>query len=135
MAQQQMQVVKDERGLGELFSELATETGTLIKQEVALAQTELVNKATRIGKNVGYLAVGGAVAYAAVLALTAGVIILLAQFIPAWLAAVIVGLAIGGAAYFMIASALAELKRTDPLPRNSIENIKEDAKWLKNEVT
>jgi hypothetical protein len=65
----------------------------------------------------------------------AGVIILLANFMPAWLSAIVIGLAIAAAAYFMISSALAELKKTDPLPRNTIETIKEDAKWLKNEVT
>jgi hypothetical protein len=59
MAQTQLQ--KDERSLGDLFSELAAETGTLVRQEVALAQVELTEKATVVGKNVGYLAVGGAV--------------------------------------------------------------------------
>ena len=132
MAQQQM--AKDERSLGDLFAELAGETGTLVRQEVALAQTEILHKATKAGKNVGYLVVGGAVAYAGVLAVLAGVIILLSNVIPAWASAVLIGLAVGGVAYFMITSALAELKKTDPLPRNTIETIKEDAKWLKKEV-
>ena len=57
MAQTQLQ--KDERSLGDLFSELAAETGTLVRQEVALAQVEITEKATAVGKNVGYLAVGG----------------------------------------------------------------------------
>jgi len=43
MAQQQMQMSKEERSLGELFSELANETGTLVRQEVALAQAEITN--------------------------------------------------------------------------------------------
>jgi uncharacterized membrane protein YqjE len=133
MAQQQM--VRDERSLGDLFTELATETGTLIRHEVALAQTELTEKATQAGKNIGFLAVGGAVAFTAVLALTAAAILLLSIWIPAWLSALIVGLAVGIAAYFMISSALEGLKRTDPMPRETIETIKEDAKWLKNEVT
>jgi hypothetical protein len=133
MAQQQM--AKEERSLGDLFTELATETGTLVRQEVALAQTEIVYKATKAGKNVGYLVVGGAVAYAAALAVIAGIVILLANFMPAWLSAMLVGVLIGGAGYFMISSALAELKNTDPMPRNTIETIKEDAQWLKNEVT
>ncbi len=132
MAQQQM--VREDRSLGDLFSELAGETGTLVRQEVALAQAELTHTATKAGKNVGYLVVGGAVGYAAALAIIAGVIMLLAQFIPAWLSAILVGLAISGAAYFMISSALAELKKTDPLPRNTIETIKEDARWLKKEM-
>ncbi len=133
MAQQQM--IKDERSIGDLFTELATETGTLVRQEIALAQTELTQKAVTAGKNVGYLAVGGAVAFTAALSLTAAVILLLSLWIPAWLSALLVGLAIGGAAYFIVTSALAELRETDPVPRETIENIKEDAKWLKNEVT
>jgi len=133
MAQQQM--VKEEKSLGELFSELATETSTLVRQEVALAQTELSQKATRVGKNVGFLAVGGFVAYAAMLAVLAGIIMLLGLVIPVWLSAIIVGLVVGSVGYFLISSALTELRKTDPLPRDTVETIKEDAQWLKNQVT
>jgi len=133
MAQQQM--VKEERSLGDLFADLASDTGTLIRQEVALAQTEMVHKATKVGQNVGFLVAGGAVAYAAALAVIAGIIILLAHVMPAWAAAIIVGLVIGVAAYFVITSALARLRKVDPVPRNTVETIKEDAKWLKKEVT
>jgi hypothetical protein len=133
MAQQQM--VKEERSLGELFSDLANDTGTLIRQEVALAQVELTNKATSVGKNVGYLVVGGAVAYAAVLALMTAVIIGLSYFIPAWASALIVGVAVGIAAYVMISSALAALKKTELAPRETVETLKEDAQWLKNQVS
>ena len=131
----QQQMVKEERSLGDLFGELAAETGTLIRQEVSLAQAELTHKATKAGKNIGFLAVGGVVAHTAVLAVVASVIMLLGQFIAPWLAALIVGLAIGIAAYFLISSALKELKNTDPLPRETIETIKEDAEWLKKEVS
>ena len=133
MAQQQM--VKEERSLGDLFSELASETGTLVRQEVALAQVEMTKKATAVGKNVGYLVVGGAVAYAAALALIAALIIGLSYFIPAWAAALIVGVVVGIVAYIMISSALAALKQTDLAPRETVETLKEDAQWLKNQVS
>jgi hypothetical protein len=133
MAQQQM--VKEERSLGDLFSDLANDTGTLIRQEVALAQVELTKKATDVGKNVGYLVVGGAVAYAAVLAVMAAVIIGLSHFIPAWASALIVGAVVGIAAYILISSALAALKRTNLAPRETVETLKEDAQWLKNQVS
>jgi len=134
MALQQM-VKEEEKSLGDLFSELATETSNLVRQEVALAQTELSQKATRVGKNVGYLAVGGFVAYAAMLAILAGVIMVLGLVIPVWLSAIIVGLVVGGIGYFLISSALVELRKTDPVPRDTVETIKEDARWLKNQVT
>ena len=133
MAQQQL--AKEERSLGDLFSELASETGTLVRQEVALAQAELTKKATDVGKNVGYLVVGGAVAYAAALALIAALIIGLSYFIPAWASALIVGVIVGIAAYMMISSALAALKRTDLAPRETVDTLKEDAQWLKNQVS
>jgi branched-subunit amino acid ABC-type transport system permease component len=143
MAQQQM--VKEERSLGDLFSELANETSTLVRQEVALAQVELTQKATTVGKNVGFLVAGGAVAYAAMLAVLAAVVIGLAQLISylsgwqlitsAWIAATIVGLAVGAVAYTLVMGALEKLKNADLTPRQTVETLKEDAQWLKNQVS
>lgn len=100
MAQQKMVMVKEEQSLGDLFSELAAETGTLVRQEVALAQVELTSKAVKVGKNVGYLAVGGAVGYAALLVLMAGVVIILANVIPLWASALVVGAVVGVVSFF-----------------------------------
>jgi MFS family permease len=135
MAQQQMQIERDERSLGNLFSQLASETGTLVRQEVALAQAEITAKASRVGKNIGFLAIGGAVGYAALLAILAGVVIGLSSFIPAWAAALIVGAIVGGVAFALISSALAELKETELTPGETVESIKEDAQWLKKQMS
>ncbi|MDQ3062990.1 MAG: phage holin family protein [Acidobacteriota bacterium] len=129
------QLVKEERSLGDLFSELATETSTLVRQEVALAQTELTQKATSVGKNVGFLVVGGAVGYAALLAILAAAIIGLAYFVPAWAAALIVGVVVGIVAFLLISSALKALKETNLTPNQTVETLKEDAEWLKNQVS
>jgi len=129
------QVYKEEQSIGDLFSELAGETGTLIRQEVALAQAELTSKATTAGKNVGFLVMGGAVAYAGMLAIVAGVIMGLAYFIPGWIAAILVGAVIGVAAYILISSALSALKNADLKPNETVDSLKEDAQWLKNQVS
>jgi hypothetical protein len=129
------QLVKEERSLGDLFSELASETSTLVRQEVALAQTELTQKATSIGKNVGFLVVGGAVGYAALLAILAAAIIGLANFLPWWAAALIVGVAVGIVAFLLISPALKALKETSLTPNQTVETLKEDAEWLKNQVS
>ncbi len=132
MAQQKL---AEERSLGDLFSELAAETSTLVRQEVALAQTELTQKATSVGKNVGFLVVGGAVGYAALLAILAALIIGLANFVPAWAAALIVAVVVGIAAFLLISSALKSLKETELTPRETVKSLKEDAEWLKNQVS
>ncbi len=129
------QLTKDERSLGDLFSDLATETGNLVKQEVALAQTELTVKAVKVGKNVGYLVVGGAVAYAALLAFIAALIIGLSHLMSAWIAALVVGIVIAIAAVILILSALSALKNTGLTPTQTVETIKEDAQWLKDQMS
>ena len=132
---QQSKLIKEERSLGDLFSALASETSTLVKQEVALAQVELTNKAAVVGKNVGFLAVGGAVGYAAFLTLLAAIVVGLSYIIPLWAAALVVSIIVGITAYFLVNSALAELKKTELAPRETVESIKEDAQWLRDQVT
>ena len=131
MAQQQLM---REPGLGELFSDLAEKTSTLIRQEASLVQTELTAKAVSAGKNIGFLAVGAFVGYAGTLVLIAALVAGLASVMPLWLSALIVGLVLAIAAYFLINSALTALKRTDWAPKESIGSIKEDAQWLKKQL-
>jgi hypothetical protein len=73
---------KGDRSIAELFSELSRETTVLLRQEVQLAKAEMTRKASRVGKNVGFLVIGGVVAFTGVLALVAAGIILLGQVIP-----------------------------------------------------
>ncbi len=125
---------RDERSLGELFSELAQETSTLVRQEVTLAKTEMSQKATRVGKDIGFLAAGGAVAYAGLLAILAGIIVLLGQVIPMWLSALLVGLVVAGVGYFLVRKGLDALKQEDLAPRQTIETLKEDGQWAKDQT-
>lgn len=73
---------KGDRSIAELFSELSRKTTALLRQEVQLAKAEITQKASRVGKNVGFLVIGGVVAYTGVLALVAAGIILLGRVIP-----------------------------------------------------
>jgi uncharacterized membrane-anchored protein YhcB (DUF1043 family) len=53
----------------------------------------------------------------------------------AWVAAAIVGLVVGIVAYMLVTSALTKLKNTELTPRQTVETLKEDAEWLKNQVS
>ena len=125
---------KEERSIGELIANLASETGTLVRQEIALAKVELGQKATWIGSNIAQLAIGGAVAYAALLALLAGVIGLLATVMAWWAAAIVVAVVVGIVGAVMISKALDSLKRTELAPRQTVETLREDAQWAKQQV-
>jgi hypothetical protein len=125
---------RDERSLGELFSDLSSGMGALVRDEVQLAKTEMTQKATQVGKDVGIIAAGGSLAYAGLLAVIAGIIALLATQIALWQAALIVGiivLAIGGGIAYM---GLNAVKKSNLAPKETIETIKEDLQWAKQQT-
>ncbi len=124
----------DERPLGELFSDLVTETTTLVRNEVALAKVEMTQKATKVGRNIGSLVIGGAIGYAALLAICAAVILLLDYVMPAWLAALIVGVVVGIVAWMMIGKAMKTLRTMELKPQETVESLKEDAQWIKDQI-
>ena len=124
----------ENKPLGDLFSDLAAEMSELVRKEVALAKLEVGQKAKYIGKNVGYLAVGGAVAYAAMLAVIAAVIMLLAKVMPDWGAALLVGIVVGAVGLLLVSKARAALQATDMTPRQTVETLKEDAAWVKQQI-
>jgi drug/metabolite transporter (DMT)-like permease len=120
----------EERSIGELFAELSRETGTLVRKELELASTEMTAKARIAGAHLGTVAVGGALAHAALLVLLAAVVIGLAQLgIEPWLSALIVAIVTGVVGYLLVQKGLANLRRTNVTPTNAIESLKETATW------
>jgi hypothetical protein len=124
----------ENKPLGDLFSDLAGEMSNLVRQEVALARVEMAQKAKRVGKNVGYLVIGGAVGYAALLAVLAAVIMLLDRVMPAWGAALLVGILVAGISWLLIGKAMTALQDTELTPRETVETLKEDAAWMKQQI-
>ena len=124
----------ENRPLGDLFGDLAADMSNLVRQEVALAKLEVTQKAKYLGRNVGYLVVGGAVAYAGMLAVIAAIIMLLDRVLPAWGAALLVGVVVAVIAWLMIGKALGALQQADLTPRETVETLKEDATWMKQQI-
>src|SRR5689334_2962079 len=115
-----MQQSRDERSLGDLFGDLARETGTLVRQEVELAKTEMTQRASQAGKDIGFLAVGGAVAYAGFLVLLlAAVAGLVVAGLDVWLAALIVGIVVAVVGYLLVQRGLTALRSHGLAPRQT----------------
>lgn len=124
----------EQRSIGDLFSQLANDTTRLVRQEVQLAKVELGQKASQVGKEVGFISAGGAVAYAGFLAVIAAVILLLGQYIPVWLSALIVGAVVMGIGYYLTQQHLHALTHLDPIPRATVETLKQDKEWAKGQL-
>jgi F0F1-type ATP synthase assembly protein I len=130
-----METQQDDRSLGQLFGDLSRQLGTLIQKEIQLAKTEMTARVTTVGRDAAMIGAGGALAYAALLLGLMALAFLLAELVTsAWLGFLIVAVIVGVVAAVLIQRGRAELQKTDLAPRQTIETIKEDAEWAKQQV-
>lgn len=125
---------QDEPTIGELFSTLSTQASLLFRQELQLAQAEMTQKATRVGRNAAYVVLGGVIAQAAFLTLIAALVLVLALVMEAWLAALLVGIGLAIVAGLLVRYGLNKLKNIDPAPRQTIETMRENKEWLTQQI-
>ena len=125
-----MQRSKQDRSVGDLLGDLYQGVSNVISLEIELAKTEISQKASRVGKNVGFLVAGGAVAYAGFLALIFAIIAILATFMPIWLSALIVALLVLAAGGALVWSGIKTLQQESPAPQRTLETLKEDKEWM-----
>jgi hypothetical protein len=131
-----MAQLRDERSLGDLFSDLSRETTTLVRQEVQLAKAELTQSATEAARGIGMLLAGGAVAYAGLLFLLLAIVFGLIQAgWDAWLSALVVGLVVVAIGAILVLRARESLKPANLAPRRTVETLKEDQEWAKEQIT
>jgi hypothetical protein len=132
------------RSLTDLLKDLRDETVRLFRQEIVLAKTEMSDKASRTGRNLGYLAAGGMVAYAgAIILLFAGVVGLYVALVAAglshatsgWLAPLIVGAIVLGIGYALVQKALTTLKNESLTPERTVETLQDNKNWIKEKVS
>lgn len=125
-----------EPSLGELLKELAQESSTLLKQEFALAKTEMRQNVRAVGKDAAMLAIGGSVLAVAALVLTAALVALLGDVLgdEYWLGALIVGVLYAIIGGVMLSKAKNNLQQEDLKPTATIQTLKEDKRWAQNEV-
>ena len=123
-----------ERGIGELVKDLASQTSTLVRQEIQLAQAEVTQKGKVAGKGAGLLAGAAVFGLLALGALTAGLIALLDKAMATWVAALIV-MALWAIVALVLAKAgqKALQQATPPVPQ-TVETVKEDIQWAKTQT-
>ncbi|MBX3013000.1 MAG: phage holin family protein [Caldilineaceae bacterium] len=124
-----------EPSIGTLFTDLTDDMGKLVRQEIELARVETMQKVKRATRSVVMMAAGGLVVYAGVITLLIAAAIALGALMPYWLSALLVGgvaLIVGA---ILISSGRSALTHLTVVPENTVESIKEDARWAKEQVS
>ena len=128
---------QQERSIGELFGQLTQDMTLLVRQEIQLARTEMSDEISRVTANLISVAAGGFVAYIGGLALVAALILAVRDLanISLALSALIVGAILAIVGYVMLQKGLKELKRVDLAPRRTVETLKDDVQWAKEQTS
>lgn len=120
----------DNRTLGELMGELSRETGTLVRKELELATTEMTAKLREVAVHGALASTGGALLHAGLLVVLAALVAGLVQMgLQPWLAALIVAAVTMTVGFVLMNRGVTGLRQTQFAPRQTIETLKENARW------
>lgn len=126
---------EEAHSLGLLFRRLGDDATTLVREEVALARLEIRREARAITSDLVQVGAALTVALLGALALTAFLILLLGDLLDSyWAGALIVGalFLIGGGLWAR--SAAKDLSEHAHLPEQTVDTLREDARWAKHEA-
>jgi hypothetical protein len=118
--------------IGELIGNISDDLSRLFRQEVDLAKAEIRQEAAKAGKAGGLLGGAGFAGYLAVVLLSFALVFALANVMDAGWAALIVAVIWAAVGAVLYTTGRKQLKAVDPMPRRTVDTIKEDAQWLKN---
>ena len=125
----------NENSTGELIKQLSQDVSALVRQEVELARAELTEKGKKAGRGAGMIGGAGMFALGAFGALSATLILLLAEAMDAWVAALIVTALWGAVAGVLALQGKREVEEAGPpQPEQTVETVKEDVQWAKRQA-
>ena len=119
-----------DKSLGELFSEMTSDLGTLMRKEVELAKVETKEEVSRAGKAGAMFAGAGIAAYTALLFLSFTLAWLLDEVMHVALAFLVVAVLHVLAAAFLALQGRKKIKQVQPVPE-TVASLKEDVEWAK----
>ena len=125
-----------EQSTGDLVKQLTQQVSTLVRQEDELAKVEMTDKGKKAGVGIGMFGGAGVAALLGLGTLTAFLILVLDLAMPAWAAALIVGVIWAAVAGVLALQGREKVKEVGtPLPEETTESVKEDVEWLKGNRT
>jgi hypothetical protein len=129
--------------VGGLLRDLSDEMRVLLRQEVDLAKAEIGEKASRLRREMLYLALGAAAVFFAAAAIVVAACIgaavvldtVMDRRIAAWLGPLIIAALLALAAYGLIQRGIAAIRRESLVPRKTIDSIRENTEWITHRMT
>jgi uncharacterized membrane protein YqjE len=119
------------RSVSDVFQNIVQNVQEMVRSEIRLAKTEIRQEVIKTKSATLLLLTGALISIFAIFFVLLGVVYALAVVIPSWGAALIVGGVLAGVGSAILVTSLKRLKRVNPTPEHTVENIKENIAWAK----
>lgn len=123
------------KSLGTLFNELTADFSYLVRKEIELARAETTEKISKATRSIVLMVAAGLLAYAGfIVLLIAAADLLYAAIGVYWIASLIVGVVVLLIAAGLFFAGRSRLSALNVMPEKTIETLKEDARWAKEQI-
>lgn len=127
--------IDPELSLGELFARLGNDLSGLLTTQVDLARTELRDEAKEAGRMAGAFGAAGLLAYLALTLACFAAAWGLSEVVPEGVAFLIVAVVVAIVAAVLAMRGRAELERAKEVAPQTVETIKEDVEWTRDQMS
>ncbi|MGX7824605.1 phage holin family protein [Actinokineospora sp. 24-640] len=124
---------RQDESIGQLLSEATRDISELMRKELQLAKVEMREEARKASKAGGKLGAAAVIGYLALLLMSFAIawgLSEVANMDVGW-AFLIVAVLYGIAAAVLFTSGRKQLREVSPIPRQTVETLKEDAEWAR----
>ena len=125
---------RGERTLPEVLQGIVGNVQEIIRSEVRLAKTEVKEEVEKAKQPAGLIGAGLFLSLYAVGFILLAIVYGLAFVMAAWMAALIVGLALAVFAAIFISAGKKKMKQVNAVPQRTAESLKENMEWAKRQI-
>ena len=122
------------RSIAEVLQDILANVQTIIRAEVRLAKAEVRDEASKALSSAVWLLAGAAVGVCALVFALWTVAYALATVWPMWAAALALAVVLAAASAVLIAAGMTRLRRVSPVPRQTVDTIRENAEWVRQSI-
>ena len=126
--------IDNNRSIVDVLQDILANLQGLIRSEVKLAKTEIKEEARKASRAAVVMAAGGVAALYAVWLLLLTIFFALAIAIPLWASALVLFVVTGILAAILLAAGKKRFQTVQPKPEKTIETVKENVEWMKQQT-
>jgi len=124
----------DGRSIKQILQDIVNHVGDIIRSEVRLVKAEVRQDVTHYAKTSAFIGVAGVLAFYAVGFLLLSAVYALQGVMPSWLAALVVGVAVGIVAAILYLTNRKKLAQASLRPDKTIQTLEDNVTWFKRQT-